>query len=692
MREHEPPVVVGVALVVDLNGPSDEVEVAASRAAGIGRATLAGAGRSGAVRVRSAGPSRPGSSISASSGAGRTRHRRARRPPAPGLARRDGARVNDPGTPTPARGLRACGSPWRLVAVPVAIALGAVGAIAASRIGFPLAVGALAGAVAALLGVFALPSLSTRRVVVVLLGLGGLGALRHASFSGSDTSPLLVCWAAATLVALLLVDRTGAEQLQPLPRGVPLGARTGEIVRLTVTTAVMVAIAVVALGPTLTNRLGRHVWPGLDPSIGAQDDAPSSLTDTPELDMTQRPRLTDRVVFTVDASRAEFWRGETFDVWNGHEWSRSEPLANTLPHQGNTSLVTPAVGDVGAIDGQPMRQTFHLESGYSNVIFAAPSPVAVETDRVVAERDDGTVTVGDGFGKGATYTVLSRSALPTASSLRVPPTPRRCRSRAAPVRTAAANDRAGRALAREITATAPTTYDKIAAIEHGSARTSATRSTLRSHPGESTWSTISCSVRASAGASRLRAASSSWRAASGSRRASRPASCPGTATRSRGSSSCASDAHVWAEVYFPGVGWQPFDPTAKVPLAGDAGTSGSWLQAARHHAVELGLLAAALVLAVVAAPDLLNRWRRRRARRRSSWAAQRLTRLERIGRRPGGPGRLGDAARIRRGTGPAPGRRACPRAVGETLDADGFSVSGASSSARAAADAVLSSL
>ena len=32
----------------------------------------------------------------------------------------------------------------------------------------------------------------------------------------------------------------------------------------------------------------------------------------------------------------------------------------------------------------------------------------------------------------------------------------------------------------------------------------------------------------------------------------------------------ASDAHAWAEVYFPGIGWQGFDPTAKVPLAGES--------------------------------------------------------------------------------------------------------------------------
>ena len=44
IREHEPPPATGIAIVVDLNGAPDDVERAASRAAGIGRATLAAGG------------------------------------------------------------------------------------------------------------------------------------------------------------------------------------------------------------------------------------------------------------------------------------------------------------------------------------------------------------------------------------------------------------------------------------------------------------------------------------------------------------------------------------------------------------------------------------------------------------------------------------------------------------------------
>ena len=107
------------------------------------------------------------------------------------------------------------------------------------------------------------------------------------------------------------------------------------------------------------------------------------------------------------------------------------------------------------------------------------------------------------------------------------------------------------------------------------------------------------------------------------------------------------DAHAWAEIYFPGVGWQPFDPTASVPLAGDATTSGSWLQAARHHALEFGLLARASWCSWRSVrPTSSPRLRRRIARRRSSWATR--------GLRPAGADRAAG--------GPAPGRRPRRRA------------------------------
>src|SRR5436190_20469991 len=101
-------------------------------------------------------------------------------------------------------------------------------------------------------------------------------------------------------------------------------ARGQEVMRDSSILAVLVVIAAVALVPVVTDRLGRHVWPGLEPSAGDVGDAPASLRSSQELDMTTRPRLSDKVVFTVDSPRGDFWRGETFDSWDGRAWTRSD--------------------------------------------------------------------------------------------------------------------------------------------------------------------------------------------------------------------------------------------------------------------------------------------------------------------------------------------------------------------------------
>ena len=115
------------------------------------------------------------------------------------------------------------------------------------------------------------------------------------------------------------------------------------------------------------------------------------------------------------------------------------------------------------------------------------------------------------------------------------------------------------------------------------------------------------------------------------------------------------DAHAWAEVYFPGVGWQGFDPTAQVPLAGD-----SQLDAARvglrdylgRHLPDLSppliaILVAVLALGAVALwwRPLAAAWARWRDRRRPRpWAAEQLERLESIGRELGRDRLTGETA------------------------------------------------
>ncbi|HET9731015.1 MAG TPA: transglutaminase domain-containing protein, partial [Acidimicrobiia bacterium] len=476
---------------------------------------------------------------------------------------------------TPAR--RGVSPEFRIVAIPAAIALAAIGAIAAQRSGWPIGIGAIGGALAAVLTVLALPSVPTRRATILLLGMGGLGALRHASTSADHGSTLLVIWAGATLVALLLLDRADADTT-PAMRGATLRrARGWELLRHVVTLGVIIAIAVVAFVPVLSTTLARQSWPGAFPLPGAIFTAPTSLRASNSVDMTQRPRLSNKVVFTVDAPRADLWRGETFDVWDGHQWTvgpGSEP--RFVQREGTTVYIPASDDEPGAEFGEDFRQTYRIETGYSDVMFAAATARVVETDKPIVARPDGSVFVTEnGLGKGAVYTVTSRRFPVTAANLRA------AARRAAPesvlardLQLPSSTTARTRQLAAEVTASASTPYDKIQALiawlgTHTKYSLDAPLSPsnvdvvddflFRSKLG---W----CEQIASSLVVMARSVGIPARLATGF--------APGEQDPLTGRFTVReNDAHAWAEIYFPGIGWQHFDPTASVPLSGDQPSS-----------------------------------------------------------------------------------------------------------------------
>jgi hypothetical protein len=151
----------------------------------------------------------------------------------------------------------------------------------------------------------------------------------------------------------------------------------------------------------------------------------------------------------------------------------------------------------------------------------------------------------------------------------------------------------------------------------------------------------------------------------------------------------ANQAHAWAEVFFPGVGWQAFDPTANVPLAGDARGPESLWSWVGHHALEL-LGLAAIAGAMLALATFVRRVvSTSRTRRTRSWAARRFDDLERLGSTAGrqrlpsetAPEYANALARMLDADG--------LRSVGVAIDADAFSPGGIGSDQRAAADAIL---
>jgi hypothetical protein len=93
----------------------------------------------------------------------------------------------------------------------------------------------------------------------------------------------------------------------------------------------------------------------------------------------------------------------------------------------------------------------------------------------------------------------------------------------------------------------------------------------------------------------------------------------------------AKDAHAWVQVWFPGYGWQSFDPTADVPLANPspgsilAGTAGRTL-------AHLPWIPIGIAVAAVAAGLEVRRHRRRRP---PTWAHRIAADLEHGGAKSG---------------------------------------------------------
>ena len=97
----------------------------------------------------------------------------------------------------------------------------------------------------------------------------------------------------------------------------------------------------------------------------------------------------------------------------------------------------------------------------------------------------------------------------------------------------------------------------------------------------------------------------------------------------------ANDAHAWVQVWFPGYGWQDFDPTAAVPADPPAPAPprcATWAQplaASPRCRSAVIVVAAGLVVVLV-------RWRRARP---ATWAERLARSAERAGRRAGRPRR-----------------------------------------------------
>jgi protein-glutamine gamma-glutamyltransferase len=536
----------------------------------------------------------------------------------------------------------------------------------------------------------------------------------------------LLAWGVAALAALVLAHRSEVAELPRLGDGAAPGRAPQVGTSLRPLFAVIALVAVLGVVAFLVSPAAGDAraltfptsLPSLqptgsnggiaNPSLGAADPAtPDGSTGGAAsfgyfgfsnlLDTGLRGRPDDTLVMRVRAAAPDFWRGQSFDRWDGRRWTAADEVPQ--PVLGGSPFQLP----VRSTGSEPFVQTFYVEREGPNLVFGALTPEELHlAESAVFTLSDGTIRTGAQLLGGTVYTVVSRRVPATEALLRQASGP------GAPHPPAALAERylqlphvpdRVRALARDVTARAPSTYDKVRALEAWMA--DHTRYTLDIPPMPAGEDAVErflfddrrgfCEQIGTALVVMLRSLGIPARLGVGYAAGERNPFTGLYEVR-------ASDAHAWAEVWFPGVGWQIFDPTASVPLAGESGLAGAGAGLGAFLSARLPdlgdlvpvLLAGAGAIALGFGGRALVRWRRRRrSRRQRSWGEVWSDELEALGSAVGRPRResesLREYVRVLRPVLPARGWSAAVA----TVEEDAFSASPAPADRRAAAEQVL---
>lgn len=495
--------------------------------------------------------------------------------------------------------------------------------------------------------------------------------------------PYLVAWSFAASASLILAYRSELGELPALPattverrarRAAALVFRP--VLGVVILVAVLGTVAFLVLPPaggaralTFPSWLPRLVplpsSPGSlsNPSLGSESPNVAERGQaqggrasfgyfgfSDRLDTGIRGRPDSTLVMRVRASRPDYWRGQSFATFDGRTWKvsgdRPRPVGGPLPMS-----LPAAMGEEDRERGTEFVQTFYVERPGPNLLFAAPTPSELYfPDNRVFVLPDGTMRSGVALDAGAAYTVVSRR-LPVSGALL-----RAADADARPPPAAVADTYGGplpttervRRLAADVTADAPTTYDKVRALERWMAAN--TRYTLdipplpRGADASDQFLFVDrqgfCEQIGTSLVVMLRSLGIPARLVAGYVSGERNPFTGLYEVRAR-------DAHAWAEVYFPGVGWQGFDPTAHVPLAADAAVERAGagilsyltnhLPGVPDRLVVAAVLAGAAVGLALVGRRVTHWMARARARPVPSWTQVWTRRLDEAGARHGRP-------------------------------------------------------
>ena len=353
------------------------------------------------------------------------------------------------------------------------------------------------------------------------------------------------------------------------------------------------------------------------------------------LNTALRGTLGNTVVMLVRAQRPSYWVGETFNTWNGESWSATNSATHAI-RQESPFILPISAGSTAS--GQTDLQTFYVVNSTANLVFHAQSATQLWfPSSKIYDSADGTIVSPIAMGNNAIYSVESEVSTPTASQLRTPPSSEELPAavEASSLQLPHAYPRV-EALAKKITAGDTTNYDKVESLIAWMG--AHTRYSTDIPPLPAGADTVDeflfgnrvgfCEQISTSLAVMLRSIGVPTREAVGY--------VPGPYNPITDLYQVrANDAHAWVQVWFPGFGWQSFDPTAVVPLANPApGTVA--LDDISHALRRIPIVPIAGALLSLALVAIFLRWLRSRP---STWAERIARSAERAGRRAGRPRR-----------------------------------------------------
>ncbi|HEX3705000.1 MAG TPA: transglutaminase domain-containing protein [Mycobacteriales bacterium] len=325
-----------------------------------------------------------------------------------------------------------------------------------------------------------------------------------------------------------------------------------------------------------------------------------------DLSLLVRGQLPDTPLLQVPQDSPSLWRGTFFRTYTGTSWDNLPSTSTSTFLDGSSARLPQNADDPLPSGGTTRRDAVHVEPGAEGGLIWAPGVVtrisgpAEQVRRI--SRGPQNVRVFDAPTSPLTaYTVTSVVAPTSASRLQGASGP----DPVNPVWTALPTELPSEvsALAQQITVGASTRYQKVVALERY----------LRTHETYTLAAPIAprgndavddflfrthlgfCELFASAEAVMLRTLGIPTRLVSGL-----AYGVPDGSTRLY----TAENAHAWVEVYYPGVGWSPTDPTAGVALADGPASHPSLLSRA-FDKVASALPGGRLSLAVLGAAVLI---------------------------------------------------------------------------------------